>query len=114
MTSVIRHRYRLRTWLRGHLPASFAVRLPKGSQHCGDHEWYRSDEATWRCYHCDVGSSHVSPFSDDELAGRLAALKLRLGALAARPLDEATQAELSAVVHEASSLLDRNRRPTRA
>lgn len=47
-------RYRLRTELRGVLPGFLAPLVPKGPD-CGDHEWYRSDERTDRCYHCFAG-----------------------------------------------------------
>jgi hypothetical protein len=106
MTSVPRGRYRFRTWLRGHLPERVATRVPKGEQDCGAHEWHRSDETTWRCYHCDVGVTHVSPFAPaDEVAGRLAALELKLDALAGKPLDQATRQEQTEILDEARSLL---------
>lgn len=50
-----RGRYRARTWLRGHLPYRLLWLAPKGLGDCGGHEWYRSDEATDRCYHCEAG-----------------------------------------------------------
>jgi hypothetical protein len=28
---------------------------PKGAKDCGDHEWFRFDEDTDLCYHCEVG-----------------------------------------------------------
>jgi len=46
-------RYRLRTWLRGRLPVALADVVRKGARDCGAHEWYRADEQTWRCYHCE-------------------------------------------------------------
>jgi hypothetical protein len=48
-------RHRWRTWLRVHLPMWATGLVPKGETDCGNHEWYRSDAQTWRCYHCSVG-----------------------------------------------------------
>ena len=48
-------RYRVRTWLRGHLPGPLSALFPKGSRDCGRHEWYRADERVDHCYHCRVG-----------------------------------------------------------
>ena len=48
-------KYRMRTWLRRHLPYLLADRIPKGRQDCGNHEWYRSKEDVWECYHCVLG-----------------------------------------------------------
>lgn len=48
-------KYRMRTGLRALLPCFLAERIPKGLRDCGDHEWYRSDDGTSRCYHCEVG-----------------------------------------------------------
>jgi hypothetical protein len=56
-------RYRIRTWLRGKLPGRLSDLFPKGEEDCGRHEWYRSDESTWRCYH-----SERSPWSPLEQA----------------------------------------------
>lgn len=79
-------RYRLRTRLRGALPAAIATRIPKGHADCGDHEWYRADESTWRCYHCQPGVTSVSPFTPEEDAlGRLRALDHIYAALAREP-----------------------------
>lgn len=50
-----RPRYRWRTWLRGRLPWALVVLFPKGDKDCGDHEWFRFDEDTDRCYHCEAG-----------------------------------------------------------
>jgi hypothetical protein len=27
----------------------------KGKHDCGDHEWYKHNDVTARCYHCAVG-----------------------------------------------------------
>jgi hypothetical protein len=48
-------KYRLRTWLRGHLPYVLSDRIPKGSRDCGNHAWYRQDGDHDACYHCVVG-----------------------------------------------------------
>ncbi len=50
-----RGRYRWRTWLRSRFPYWLSDRIPKGARDCGKHEWYRSDEEYFRCYHCEVG-----------------------------------------------------------
>ena len=50
-----RGKYRVRTWLRKHLPHAFADRIAKGPGDCGNHEWYRQDAETDACYHCAVG-----------------------------------------------------------
>ena len=54
-------RYRLRTWLRGHLPYVLSDRIPKGSGDCGSHEWYRVDDAWAECYYCLVGRRRLGP-----------------------------------------------------
>jgi hypothetical protein len=59
-------RYRWRTWLRGRLPAKLADLLPKGAHDCGAHEWYRADERTWRCYHCEPAVTSSSPWTREE------------------------------------------------
>ena len=48
-------KYRLRTWLRRHLPYALLWTAPKGKRDCANHEWYRSDEQVDHCYHCEVG-----------------------------------------------------------
>jgi hypothetical protein len=65
-----RGKYRYRTLLREHLPEFLAARVPKGREDCGAHEWYVSDESTWRCYHCRAGVTHEVPWADAELAAR--------------------------------------------
>lgn len=68
-------RYRTRTWVRGHLPSPVWRLVGKGRRDCGDHEWYRQDDATDACYHCDVGQrpheSFGSPY--EEIAADLRA-----------------------------------------
>jgi hypothetical protein len=54
-------KYRVRTWLRTHTPYLISDRIPKGQKDCGNHVWYRSDESTYRCYHCVVGKRAVEP-----------------------------------------------------
>lgn len=53
--SVMRGKYRLRTWLRGNAPGPLSALFPKGTSDCGDHEWYREDRDSDACYHCEVG-----------------------------------------------------------
>jgi hypothetical protein len=66
-----RPKYRLRTSLREVLPERVAVLIPKGSDDCGDHEWYQAeDDHTWRCFHCLVGVTHEVPWDDRELEAR--------------------------------------------
>ncbi len=101
-----RSRYRWRTWLRGRAPTSLTEVLPKGERDCGAHEWYRSDETTWRCYHCEPGVTHVSPWSPaDTIAIRLAALARRARALEGRSAAEAG-GEYREVVRETMALLE--------
>lgn len=45
----------MRTWLREHLPELFSKFFPPGSRDCREHEWFRADEQTDRCWHCVVG-----------------------------------------------------------
>jgi hypothetical protein len=33
----------------------FGAIFPPGRKDCGDHEWFRLDEDTDWCYHCEVG-----------------------------------------------------------
>jgi hypothetical protein len=35
--------------------------LPPGNQDCGEHEWFRADEQTDRCWHCTVGVREHRP-----------------------------------------------------
>lgn len=53
--------YRLRTWLREHLPVPLAYLFPAGSKDCGRHEWFRNDENTDICWHCTVGEREHVP-----------------------------------------------------
>src|SRR6185295_2595858 len=54
-------RYRLRTRIRQLLPFALIGLAPKGKTDCGDHEWYRSTDEVYRCYHCIVGIRHDPP-----------------------------------------------------
>ena len=65
-----RGKYRLRTMLRENLPEALAARIPKGSQDCGNHEWYAAEEGTWRCYHCVVGVTDAMPWDEREQEAR--------------------------------------------
>lgn len=53
-----RPRYRTRIWLREHLPEPVARFFPPGRRDCGEHEWFRVDEATDRCWHCTTERPH--------------------------------------------------------
>ncbi|GLW33651.1 hypothetical protein Areg01_65890 [Actinoplanes regularis] len=54
-------KYRLRTNIRKHVPFFMIDLFPKGKKDCGDHEWYRSAEDLYLCYHCEVGVRHDEP-----------------------------------------------------
>jgi hypothetical protein len=69
----VRLKHRQRTWLRGHLPHRLSWAAPKGKE-CGAHEWYRQDDKTWACYHCEATTAE-EPFSPAE------SVELRLAAL---------------------------------
>jgi hypothetical protein len=76
-------KYRYRTALRERLPELLAALVPKGPKDCGDHEWYKSSESRWRCYHCRIGVSHEVPWDEREIAARAheaGAMKIRAGA----------------------------------
>ena len=51
------HPYRVRTWLRPHLPSALTRLAPPGLD-CeavgGWHRWYNQDERHSGCYHCQV------------------------------------------------------------
>lgn len=101
-------RYRLRTWLRSHLPAAVAEAIPKGRRDCGAHEWYRADARTWRCYHCEVGVADSSPWTrEEQLQHTLGGISstLRMLALAGGPHTEAESAELRRLIDEALDAL---------
>lgn len=106
MSDVEKGRYRMRTALRARLPAGLATRVPKGPGDCGDHEWYRSGAEMWRCYHCEQGISHVSPFSEvDEVAGRMAALDCLADSLVRKPLTPEVAGQYRDILGEMLSLL---------
>lgn len=78
-------RYRLRTWLRGPLPVALVGLVPKGHHDCGSHEWYRSDEGMWRCYHCEPAVATSSPWTrEEQLQHTLGGIHATLRALASR------------------------------
>jgi hypothetical protein len=54
-------RYRTRTWVREHLPYRLTWLAPKADHDCGGHEWYRHDDHTALCYHCEVGERELAP-----------------------------------------------------
>lgn len=75
-TTMSSGKYRFRTRLRGSLPGWLLWISPKGGSDCGDHEWYRSEVDTWRCYHCVMGVSEVNPLSPAErLEANVSALR---------------------------------------
>jgi len=97
-------RYRLRTWLRGRLPVALADLVPKGARDCGAHEFYRADQQTWRCYHCEPEVASSSPWSSEEqLQHTLGGINsaLRVLALRGEPGGEKELAELHRLVQEA-------------
>jgi hypothetical protein len=105
-------RYRLRTWLRGHLPVAVADLVPKGARDCGAHEWYRADRQTWRCYHCEPAVASSSPWSSEEqLQHTLGGIDstLRVLALRGEPGGEEELAELHRLVREALNALPEER-----
>ncbi len=75
-------KYRHRTWLRENLPDVVAHLIPKGSHDCGKHEWYLAEPGVWRCYHCQVGITHTTPWDEQEFEARrleAAAMNIRAG-----------------------------------
>ena len=56
--------YRTRTWLRENVPV-IGRSFPPGRKDCGDHEWFRADEHTDRCWHCTVGERPHRPVPID-------------------------------------------------
>jgi hypothetical protein len=104
----MRGRYRIRTWLRGRLPGPVTWLAPKGRGDCGHHEWYCSDERTWRCYHCEAGVTHESPWTpEQQLQSTLAAIDATLHDMQARGRvrDEHELRELRRLADEARGLL---------
>lgn len=56
--------------------------MPKGRCDCGEHEWYKAAEQTWRCYYCEQGVTHEVPWDERELGARQLeadAMKIRAG-----------------------------------
>jgi hypothetical protein len=101
-------RYRLRTWIRGRLPAALTGLVPKGRHDCGAHEWYRADERTWRCYHCQPGLSTSSPWTrEEQLQHTLGGISLTMRALAleGEPRCEDELVELRRLISEALAAL---------
>jgi hypothetical protein len=103
-----RGRYRLRTWLRGRLPVAVADLVPKGARDCGAHEFYRADEQTWRCYHCEPAVTSSSPWTrEEQLQHTLGGIDstLRVVALRGEPGGEQELAELHRLVQDALTAL---------
>jgi len=108
MVSMRGGRYRFRTWMRGHLPVALADLLSKGHRDCGAHEWYRADEETWRCYHCEPAIARSSPWTREEhLQHTLGGISstLRILALAGEPRSDEEMIELRRLVREALAAL---------
>jgi hypothetical protein len=108
MTSMRDGRYRFRTWLRGRLPGTMAGLMPKGRRDCGAHEWYRADERTWRCYHCQAGVATSAPWTrEEQLQHTLGGIDstLRTLALTGGPHGEEELAELRRLISEALAAL---------
>jgi len=82
--------------------------VPKGARDCGDHEWYRADEQSWRCYHCEPAVASSSPWTQEEhLQHTLGGIDstLRVLALRGEPGGEQELAELQRLVQEALAAL---------
>jgi len=108
MMSMNGGRYRLRTWLRGRLPGALADLVPKGRRDCSAHEWYRADEQTWRCYHCQPAIARSSPWTSEEhLQHTLGGINstLRVLALRGEPGGEEELVELRRLIGEALAAL---------
>ena len=108
MMGVHNGRYRVRTWLRGHLPVALAGFAPKGGRDCGAHEWYRADETTWRCYHCEPAVATESPWTrEEQLQHTLGGIHATLRTLASRgePREEEELVELRLLIREALAVL---------
>jgi|tagenome__1003787_1003787.scaffolds.fasta_scaffold16157885_2 hypothetical protein len=54
-------KYRLRTNIRTHLPFALMGLVPKSKKDCGAHEWYKTADDLYLCYHCAVGVRHTRP-----------------------------------------------------
>jgi len=94
--------------MRGHLPVALADLLSNGHRDCGAHEWYRADEETWRCYHCEPAIARSSPWTREEhLQHTLGGISstLRILALAGEPRSDEEMIELRRLVREALAAL---------
>jgi hypothetical protein len=94
--------------MRGLLPAAFARLVPKGSHDCGAHEWYRADERTWRCYHCEPAIATSSPWTrEEQLQYTMAGISASLRALTRTGVTHQEQelAELRRLIREALAVL---------
>lgn len=82
--------------------------MPKGRRDCGAHEWYRADEQTWRCYHCEPAIARSSPWTREEhLQHTLGGISstLRMMALAGEPRSDEELIELRRLIKEALAAL---------
>jgi len=95
-------KYRLRTALRENLPERLAARIPKGRYDCGDHEWYKAGQQTWRCYHCEPGFTDSVPWNEREIAAR----RLEAAAMQARALPDRADALSELLTEEAQAKVE--------
>jgi hypothetical protein len=82
--------------------------VPKGRRDCGAHEWYRADEATWRCYHCEPAVATSSPWTrEEQLQHTLGGIHATLRVLASHGelRDEAELVDLRRLIREALAVL---------
>jgi len=91
--------YRLRTWLREHLPRPLAYLFPAGTKDCGQHEWFRTDEHTDICWHCTVGEREHIPARIDPTSELW--LELNRAAVTGDPISQQIVARMLAEDEEA-------------
>ena len=90
------------------MPGVLAELLPKGRRDCGAHEWYRANQDTWRCYHCQPAVTQSSPWTrEEQLQHTLAGINetMRTFALSGTPHDGRELMELRRLIGEALAAL---------
>ncbi|HEX3692251.1 MAG TPA: hypothetical protein VHU13_02805 [Solirubrobacteraceae bacterium] len=90
------------------MPGVIAEWVPKGRSDCGAHEWYRSDEQTWRCYYCQPAATDSSPWTrEEQLQRTLGGISstLRVVAMGEAASDDRALSELRRLVGEALASL---------